>query len=131
MNEIAIEIFGSEAELLSSECGNRGALRLAFTGINEGFVSIDGVVCPVKEGKCIFDTRLISRGVHEPRLIMKGSSVPLPKIVKGRDTVSPAEHSADYVRSISLRERRLEARVGELEAKISEISNAIYRNTVI
>jgi len=128
---MGIEIFGSEAELLSAECGNSGALRLAFTGVGDGFVSIDGIVSPVKGGECIFDTRLINKGVHEPRLIMKDKSVALPKIVKGRDTVAPADYSADYVRGISLRERRLETRVGELEAKINEISNAIYKNTVI
>ncbi len=131
MNRFGFEIFGSEAELSSCESGRGGNLEFCFFGADEGFVSIDGVVSPVKDGRCVFDTRLINKGEHVPSLITKSGRVTLPKIVKGQCSVQLADYSQDYVRGISLRERRLESRVAELESRIEEISSAVYRNTIL
>ena len=131
MNRFGFEIFGSEAELSSCESGREGDLEFRFLGAGEGFVSIDGIVSPVKNGRCIFDTRLINKGEHVPTLITNNGAVTLPKIVKGQCSVQLADYSQDYVRKISLRERRLESKVAELESRIEQISNAVYRNTIL
>lgn len=130
MNKIEIEIFGSESELTSYESSRDTNMEFMFGNAIEGFVSIDGIVSPVKNGVCVFDTRLIDNGEYEPTLIQKRASVKLPRIIKTAGGVHPADYSSDFVRGISLRERRLESKVAELEMKIEQISKSIYGNTI-
>ena len=130
MNKIKIEIFGKEAELLSFESDSSDGLAISFTEKYDGFISIDGVTQRVAGGEAVFDLRLISAGEFAPILILKDKTVSLPKIVKNGKRVRLGECDSNFIRRISLRERRLATRVRELEQEIAKLSKSVYENTI-
>ena len=131
MNKLHIEIFDGEAELLSFEKGKTNKLEFIFAEPYDGFITAGGITARVCEGKCLFDLRLMDDGETSPVLILKNGRTPLPSIVKDKAGVSPSGVSAEFLRAVSLRERRLRARVKELEEKIEKLSRSVYGVTVI
>jgi len=127
MSKIVFEIFKNSAELTSFKPDDSLSLLLEFNGNCEGLVSIDGIVSPVQNGVCKFDSRLIDRGEHQPVLILKDEVIKLPGIVKSAGRIHPAMCSDEYTRDISIRERRLSARVEALEMQLKAIESKITR----
>ena len=131
MNKMHIELFDGEAELVCFERGKTHKLEFTFPEPYDGFITAGGITARVCEGKCLFDLRLMDDGETSPVLILKGSRTVLPALSKLGCTVAPSGVSADYLRSVSIRERRLRERVERLEAEIEKLSKSIYGVTVI
>lgn len=130
MNRIKLEIFGSEAECLIFESDGSEGIKFEFTEPHDGFISIDGIVKILASGECVFDSRLLSDGEYEPTLILKREQIKLPKIKKAGKRIRLAECGSDFVRRISLRERRLAERVKSLEERLEVISKSVYGSTL-
>lgn len=130
MSKLKIEIYQNEAEAVSFEPDERESLLLSVFPACDGFISIDGVSKRVKEGECVFDLRLLGSGKHTPVLILQDKSINLPTLIKIGKRLTLADCSGDYVRALSIRERRLETRVAELEARVKKISDSISKNTI-
>ena len=130
MSKIAIELFDKDAEAVGFEHTEGRLLEIRFNEKLEGLVSIDGIVSRVSEGICLFDTRLIDEGEYSPFLLTEKMSVRLPTIKKTARRVLLSECSDEYVRSASLRERRLAARVSELEKRLEQIMSRLDGTTI-
>lgn len=130
MNKLKIEIYQNEAEAVIFESDECESLYLSILPVCDGFISIDGVSKRVKEGECVFDLRLLGSGKYTPVLILCDKSINLPTLIKSGKKLTLADCSGDYVRALSVRERRLEARVAELEATVQKISESISKNTI-
>jgi len=130
MNKMKIELFGSEAECVSFEAEGGDGLFFLLPESTEGLISIDGIVKLVAAGNCIFDTRLLPDGEHEPYLLADKKKIALPKITKQARKIRLAECSSEFVRRISLREQRLAERVRTLERELEKISEKIYGSHV-
>ena len=130
MSKIRIECFGGEAELLSFESDGNYIADISFSEAYDGFISIENILTRVSRGVCALDTRLISDGEYEPTLILEHGTVKLPRLKKCAKLLRPAECDSDYVRRISLRERRLTERVKTLEAEILKISKSVFGTTI-
>ena len=131
MNKLYIELYGTEAELISFEKGQSHMLEFSFADAYDGFITAGGITARVCEGRCVMDIRLMDDGETTPVLICKNSRIPLPKITKLGSAVTPAGVSSDYIRAISLRERKLREIVKRLEEEIEKISRSVYGVTVI
>lgn len=130
MNKMKIELFGNEAACVSFEAEGGDGLFFLLPESTEGLISIDGVVKLVTAGNCIFDTRLLPDGEHEPYLLADKKKIPLPKITKHARKIRLAECSSEFVHRISLREQRLAERVRTLERELEKISEKIYGSHV-
>lgn len=127
MSRINYEIFGSDAEVTEFVADTGIEFILDFGNSLEGLVSIEGVVSRVNNGRCLFDSRLIDHGEHNPLLILKDKVVRLPGIVKSYGKIRPSVCSDDYTRDVSIRERRLSMRVEALEKELKILENKITR----
>lgn len=130
MNKIKIELFEGDAEILSFESDGSDAVKFSFTESYNGFLSIDSIVSHVVEGECTVDLRLISSGEFAPILILEGGSINLPGIVKVGKKLRLSECDPDFIRRISIRERRLAKRVKTLESEVEKLKESIYKNTI-
>jgi len=131
MAVIKIGIFDGEAELISFEnsAGNRAELR--FEPATNGFVTVNGIVSRVSDGKCILDLRLIDDGICAPVLISEDGRTALPELKKTGRELSILPPDGKYIRALSLRQRLLEKRASALEARLSELSDRIDGGGVI
>ncbi len=130
MSRIKIEIFGNEAECLLFEADRSEEIKFEFTEPCDGYLSIDGIVKIVSHGECVFDKRFICEGEYEPVLILKNDRIRLPGIKKVGRSLRLAECGSDFVRRISLRERRLAERVRSLEERLEVIAKSVYGSTL-
>lgn len=131
MNIIKLEIFGKEAECLSFSSSKGPGLTFDFGKEISGFVTVGSITRSVFEGLCTLDGRILEDGEYEPTLILDKKTVRLPKIVKREDKIRLAECSDDYIRRLSLRERRLALRLEELERRILEICERIGSSSAL
>ena len=131
MNRIAYEIFGETAEITRFESSSCDTVEFLFSESVEGLLSIGGIVGRVYDGVCRLDLRLIDNGAYEPTLILKRGAVKLPCIEKSGRKIRLSDCTDDFVRQISLRERRLAMRVYALEKEIEKISSKIYDTTIL
>ncbi len=130
MNKIKIELFEKDAEVLAFASDSSDGISFSFTEDIDGFLSIDNITQHVTRGECVFDLRLLPSGEYTPLLIEKDKTVTLPKIVKNGKKIRLGECDSDFVRRISLRERRLAKRVLGLEGEIEKLSKSVYQNTI-
>jgi hypothetical protein len=126
MSKIKYEIFDAEAEVVSFEKNGDTTLDIVLPADCDGFVSIDGVVVRLERGVASYDLRYIADGEHVPHLVLRRGRILLPKIKKCGRLITLAECDSEYVRSTSIRERRLAARVNALEEEIELIKKCIY-----
>ncbi len=131
MSRIRYEIFGTVAEVISFDPKPDTMLEIILPKDADGFLSIDGVVVRLNLGIAHYDLRYISDGEHTPHLILGGGRITLPKIKKCGKLISLCECDADYIRSTSIRERRLSRRVAELEEEIEKLKACIYGTKIL
>ena len=130
MSKIRYELFGKEAEVISFTPSEGQLLDISFTENYEGLLSIDGVVSRVKDGYCQFDIRYIDEGEYTPLLVTKEDIIKLPCIKKNAKSVTLSKCADEYTRGVSLRERRLEERVSELEKQLLCLITRINETTI-
>ena len=130
MSKVKYEIFGKEAEVVSFTPGEGQIFEISFTEDYEGLLSIDGVVSRVTNGYCHFDIRYVEEGEYTPLLVTKEDIIKLPCIKKCAKSVILSGCADEYTRRVSLRERRLEERVTELEKQLSSLTARINDTTI-
>ena len=130
MSRIKYEFFDGEAEVVSYKDDGTYIAEFVFPKSCEGFLSIDSVVVRVSEGCAQFDMRYIKDGEYTPSLVQKHGRILLPKIQKMGKALLLCECNDEYVRGVSLRERRLEARVKELEEEIAKLRKSVFGSTI-
>jgi len=126
MNKFSIGIFDGEAELLDYNGGSGNEAEISFSEPYDGFITFGCITARVKDGKSTIDVRLLDDGECVPELILKESRHKLPRLVKRSRILEPADPDSNFIRRVSLRERRLSERVAELEAQIEKISKSVY-----
>ena len=126
MTRILYGIFGGEGELLEYKRGTGHEAEIAFDTPYDGFLTVGGITVRVKDGRATVDIRLLDEGVSEPCLIQKDRRYKLPTLSKRSHLLEPTEPDGEFIRRISVRERRLEERVARLEDKLEEISRKVY-----
>lgn len=131
MSKIKYEIFDGECEAIKSEQDASDMLELVFSESLDGFVSLDGVVVRLTDGKARVDLRYVSDGEYTPHVILKNARLTLPKIKKLGRHIALTECDAEYARRTSIRERRLNRRVSELERELELIKACIYGTKIL
>lgn len=131
MSKIKYEIFDGECEALKHEQDASDILELVFSEQLDGFISLDGVVVRLTDGRARVDLRYVSDGEYTPYVILKNARLALPKIKKLGRHITLTECDADYARRTSIRERRLSRRVSELEKEIEQLKACIYGTKII
>ena len=130
MSKIKYEFFDGEAEICAFKEDGTNIAEFIFPEGCEGFLSIDSVVVKVNSGRAEFDLRYLEDGAYSPALVRKNGRIILPKIKKAGKTLSICEHTDEYVRGVSLRERRLAERVKQLEEEIALLRKSVFGTTI-
>ncbi len=131
MNKIKYEIFEGDAEVTAFSQGKKPYVEFSFTEPYDGFISIDEIVAEVTGGVALLDLRLIPDGEFCPVLILQRGRIVLPKVKKSAKRFCLCDCEADYIRKISLRERRLSERVEILERELEELKKSVYGTKII
>jgi hypothetical protein len=131
MSKIKYELFDTEAEIVSFEKNSDPTLDILLPADCDGFISIDGVVVRLNQGAASYDLRYIADGEHVPHLVLRRGRILLPKIKKCGRLISLPDCDSEYIRSTSIRERRLAARVNALEEEIELLKKCIYGTKIL
>lgn len=130
MTRLVIGIFDGEAELIKYEREGGHEMEITFSEPYDGFITFGELTVRVKEGKSLLDVRLLDDGEYTPFLILKDCRRRLPRLAKRSRALEPIDPDSDFIREVSLRERKLSKRVAELEAQIEKISKSVYGTTL-
>ena len=130
MSKIVFELFGSDAELVSFHADGSMGVDFIFNTPYEGFLSVGGIVARVTGGRCHFNLRLVDDGEHSVTLLSSHGSIKLPSIIKRSKEMRLADCDTGFIRSLSLRQRRLEERVKALEDRILSAEESIHKTTI-
>ena len=125
MSRLTIELYDLEAEVVTFREDSSELLEIVFTDPCDGFVTAGGITSRVKDGRCVFDLRLMDDGETEPVLILREGRFKLPPINKQSGSIALAHPGLDYIVRLSQKERMLSKRVEELEKRIEELSKSI------
>ena len=131
MSKVKYEFFGTDAEISAFTPDGDGRLTLCFPAGTEGYLSIDGVVVKITDATAHLDLRYVSDGEFRPILVLRHGRISLPTLKKAGKHVKICDPTPDYIRELSLRERRLSERVSELEAELCRIHESIYGRTIL
>ena len=130
MKRMEFEAFDRCAEMLSFTDGGGGCVELVFNNLTEGFLELNGISHRVTEGRVTLNITLLPEGELTPILTANGRVITLPTLYKDGQMLRPTEPSNDYVRELSLRERRLKARVISLEARIEALEKSVFSTKI-
>ena len=140
MSRIHFELFGADAEVIDILQDSENELVLEFSAAEseladklteDSFVRLSNLAERLSDKMCVFDLRLIENGEYTPELFLKDRRIPLPTIRKAGFLVQIDDCTADYIRSASQRERRLEAAVRLIEEKIALLDDRVFGTTIL
>lgn len=130
MSKLMIECFDIGSEVLSFSEEKSRFLTLCFTKEQEGYVCIGSISTIIEGDKCSLDISRLPDGEYTPKLVQKNLSRPLPSIKKENGIVRPVDYGVEYLRELSIRERRLCERVDRLSKRLEEISKKVYGSSI-
>ena len=130
MSKIVIECFDNGAEISSFQITNSATIEYIFNGVEEGFVNLKENSYKINNGRCEIDTLRLCDDEITPHLVLEKRKIELPIMIKRGEEYVLGNCDDDFLRNLSLREARLNERVGQLEKKLNEISNKVYHTTV-
>ena len=130
MGKISLELFGDTCEMLSFEYKKEATLSFEFTEELDGYIALGGHSARLHGKSCSVEVRDLAEGEHTPRLVLRDKTVDLPGVVNENGAIYPREHSISELGNISLRERRLQRRVDQLERELTKLKNKDF-GTVI
>ena len=125
MSKINIELFESDAELISFKQNGERSLVFDFSTMLDGYISLGTLTSRICGTSCAIDIRRLDDGEYTPHLILADRTLDLPKIKMQYGIIMPLEPDTDFVTKLSLRERRLKKRVDELEKKLEELTKKV------
>jgi len=131
MSRIRYEIFGKEGEILFYDALINEAVEISFTKEYEGLLSVGSIVVKLSGGSCRIDKKLLPEGEYEPILVTKNFISKLPGFIKEAKGIRPLKCKDEYIRSASVRTRRLEERIEKLEETILHLNERINGTTII
>lgn len=130
MSKITIECFDRSAEIVSFESDREPMLVFEFTSEYDGYIALGEATARIKGARCTLDLRKINDGEYTPHLILSDKTVDLPRLKKEFGALALTEPPLNEINSLSLRERRLNKRVTELEKQMEEISKKVYGSSL-
>nr|MBE6544640.1 hypothetical protein [Oscillospiraceae bacterium] len=130
MSKLMIECFDIGSEVLSFSEEKSRFLTLCFTKEQEGYVCIGNISTKIEGNKCLIDISRLPDGEYTPKLVQKNLSRPLPSIKKENGIVRTVDYGVEYLRELSIRERRLCERVDRLSERLEEISKKVYGSSI-
>lgn len=125
MSKISIELIGSDAELISFKHSGERSLIFDFSVMLDGYISLGALTSRICGTECAIDTVRLDDGEYTPHLILADRTVDLPKIKKQYGIITPLEPDISFVTKLSLRERRLEKRVDDMEKRLEELTKKV------
>ena len=131
MSRIKYEFFGEDAEISALSESGDGRLTLCFPEGTDGYISIDDTVVKITNSTALVDLKYVDDGEFRPILVAERCRISLPPLKKAGKTVSACAPDSDYIRSLSLRERRLEKRVCELADEIHRLRTSVYGSKIL
>lgn len=130
MSEIKIECFEEGAEIISHLVDNSGFLTFKFNKGYNGFISVGDIDARIVGDSCRICLRGLADGVYTPKLMLCDRAMPLPTVRIENGAIIPIEKDSTDIRDLSIRERRLNERVKNLEAMVDNIYKRVFGTTI-
>lgn len=125
MNKIMLECFADAAETVCFEGGTGCDIEVIFCPSAEGYLRIGGINERLCDGRCVINLAPLTDGEHQMKLITANGSIALPPILKEGQRIRPKEFGESDLRRLSVRVRRLEAKIGALCQTVGALEKRI------
>ena len=130
MKKIEYEIFNNDAEIISFIGGSGGSVDIIFTNLSEGFLTIGNGTHRFTSGKITLNINSLPDGELSSTVTANGKTIRLPALFKSGGVLYPSEADDEYIRGISIRERRLEARLSALESRTDALEKSVFSTKI-
>lgn len=130
MSRIYIECHGDGADLVSFDQSAEGKLTLVFNKGYNGFISIGHIAARIVGNECNIAIKGLDDGVYTPKLVLCDRVIDLPSVLKENGSIIPQAPNADFIRGLSIRERRLDERVARIERMVEEMYKKVFGTTL-
>ena len=126
MSSLKVAIFDNVCEVLSFKSDDSPVFSIECDKTLNGYLGIGDLTCELTDGRACLNIRPLSDGKYLPKIVTKCFELALPGLTKRYNTITLAECDSDFVRELSLRERKLEAEVTEIKEKLLALSESVY-----
>ena len=126
MKRITYEIFGKDAEIVSFTDGGGKYAELLFKNVAEGYVTLGDATHKISGGTLTLNLTLIPDGELSPTLTANGTFISLPSLFKDGTLLCPTEIDDEYVRDISIRQRRANVELSGLQEKVAALEKSVF-----
>ena len=130
MKRIEYEIFGNDAEIVSLEGGGGEFLEIAFTNLTEGYLSVGSEAHRFTDGKVTLNINRLPEGELSLSVTANGAIIRLPALFKSGHALQTRSASDEYIRELSIRERRLEKSLRMLEARADALEKSVFSTKI-
>lgn len=130
MSKFNIELYGRECEIAREEQDGGDSLILEFDRPLDGYVTVGGITARFKGRCCAIDVRGLPEGEYLPHLILPEMTLDLPTLKKEGGRFIATGREGGYLGRLSLRERRLSARIDEIEKRLDELTNKVLGSSI-
>jgi hypothetical protein len=126
MKRITYEIFGKEAEIVSYTDGGGKYAEILFKNVTEGYFTVGDSTHKISCGALTLNLTLLPDGEISPTLTANGAFISLPSLFKDGTLLCPSEIDDEYVRDISIRQRRANIELTKLQEKVSALEKSVF-----
>ena len=126
MKRITYEIFGKEAEIVSYTDGGGKYAEILFKNVTEGYFTVGDSTHKISCGALTLNLTLLPDGELSPTLTANGTFISLPPLFKDGTLLCPSEIDDEYVRDISIRQRRANIELSGLQEKVSALEKSVF-----
>lgn len=126
MKRITYEIFGKTAEIVSFSDGGGKYAEILFKNVTDGYFTVGDDTHVISGGALTLNLHLLPDGEISPTLTANGAFIPLPTLYKDGTLLCPSEINDEYIRDVSVRQRRSDIELSKLKEKITALEKSVY-----
>lgn len=130
MSKIQIECYENDSEISDLTPDGSRLLTLNFNIGYNGYLSIGGICQRIMGRECTVDVSKLSDGLYTPKILLCDKTVILPTLSIKNGRVSAGEYDSDYVRELSLREKRLSQKLSQMERELEKIKEKVFGSSI-
>ena len=129
MNKLKLQIFGGESEI-KEFIGGKDRLEIDFGERVNGYLLFGHIYLRVESDRAIIGISSLPDGDYQPQLVLEDRTVKLPPMSLSLGILSPTKCDSDYIRALSLRQRRLEESLKTVYARLDQAEKKIFGESI-
>ena len=130
MSRLDYTIFKNGAELTSYSIDGNRLLSVNLGKEFKGHISLGKISCKIHGKESVMDTSSLADGEYPLILVLEEGTVLLGYIIKINGVIAPEEKRESKIQRLSIDERWLEERIGEIDSRLKKIEEKVYGSSI-